>query len=64
LAMMESSPLIVAPVGATAAFPHNASKDSVDGESVSVFRAVSNAQTNNVFDLPGEVVRAGSTTAG
>jgi len=64
LAMMESSPLIVAPVGATAAFPHNASKVSVDGESVSVFRAFSYAQTFNVFDLPGVVVRAGSTAAG
>jgi Asp-tRNA(Asn)/Glu-tRNA(Gln) amidotransferase A subunit family amidase len=64
LAMMESTPLIVAPVGATAAFPHNTSKVSVDGESVSVFRAFSYAQTFNVFDLPAVVVRAGSTAAG
>ena len=64
LAMMESTPLIVAPVGATAAFPHNTSKVSVDAESVSVFRAFSYAQTFNVFDLPAIVVRAGSTAAG
>jgi Asp-tRNA(Asn)/Glu-tRNA(Gln) amidotransferase A subunit family amidase len=64
LTMMESTPLIVAPVGATAAFPHNASKVSVDGEAVSVFRAFSYAQTFNVFDLPVVVVRAGSTAAG
>ncbi|MDQ3474039.1 MAG: amidase [Acidobacteriota bacterium] len=64
LAMMESTPLIVAPVGATAAFPHKTSTVSVDGESVSVFRAFSYAQTFNVFDLPAVVVRAGSTAAG
>lgn len=64
LAMMESTPLIVAPVGATAAFPHKASKVSIDRESVSVFRAFSYAQTFNVFDLPAVVVRAGSTAAG
>lgn len=64
LAMMESTPLIVAPVGATAAFPHNTSKVSVDGDAVSVFRAFSYAQTFNVFDLPAVAVRAGRTTAG
>lgn len=64
LAMMETTPLIVAPVGATTAFPHNTSKLSVDGESVSVFRAFAYAQTFNVFDLPAVVVRAGSTAAG
>ena len=62
--MMESTPLFVAPVAATAAFPHHANKVSVDGESVSVFRAFSYAQTFNVFDLPAVVVRAGSTAAG
>ena len=64
LAMMESTPLIVAPVGATTAFPHHASSVSIDGESISVFRAFSYAQTFNVFDLPAVVVRAGSTAAG
>ena len=64
LAMMESTPLLLAPVGATAAFPHNSSKVSVDGAAVSVFRAFSYAQTFNVFDLPAAVVRAGSTEAG
>jgi Asp-tRNA(Asn)/Glu-tRNA(Gln) amidotransferase A subunit family amidase len=64
LALMESTPLIVAPVGATTAFPHHASRFSIEGESVSVFRAFSYAQTFNVFDLPAVVVRAGSTAAG
>ena len=64
LRMMEAMPLIVAPVGATAAFPHNSSKVSVDGVPVSVFRAFSYAQTFNVFDLPAVVVRAGSTATG
>ncbi|MGI8918602.1 MAG: amidase [Pyrinomonadaceae bacterium] len=64
LAMMESTPLMVAPVGATPAFPHNSRKVSVDGQSISVFRAFSYSQAFNVFDLPAVVVRAGSTAAG
>jgi Asp-tRNA(Asn)/Glu-tRNA(Gln) amidotransferase A subunit family amidase len=64
LAMMASTPLIVAPIGATSAFPHHASKVLVDGDSVGVFRAFSYAQTFNVFDLPAVAVRAGSTAAG
>ena len=64
LTMTKSTPLIVAPVGATTAFPHKAGKVSVDGEPVGVFRSFSYAQTFNVFDLPAAVVRAGSTAAG
>lgn len=64
LEWMETTPLIVAPVGATAAFEHGVKTVDVAGESVSVFRAFSYAQTFNVFDLPSVVVCAGQTAAG
>lgn len=64
LSWMKTTPLIVAPVGATAAFPHETQRLDIEGESVSVFRAFSYSQTVNVFDLPSVVVRAGQTTEG
>ncbi|HKR59051.1 MAG TPA: amidase, partial [Pyrinomonadaceae bacterium] len=64
LSMMDDTPVIIAPVGATAAFPHHTNRVDVEGESVSVFRAFSYSQTYNVFDLPAVVVRAGETTSG
>jgi Asp-tRNA(Asn)/Glu-tRNA(Gln) amidotransferase A subunit family amidase len=64
LSMMDETPILIAPVGATPAFPHNTNRVDVDGESVSVFRAFSYSQTYNVFDLPAVVVRAGQTSAG
>lgn len=64
LTFMDSTPIIVCPVGATAAFPHESNQVTINGHSVSVFRAFSYAQTFNVFDLPAVVVRAGQTAAG
>jgi Asp-tRNA(Asn)/Glu-tRNA(Gln) amidotransferase A subunit family amidase len=64
LTMMETTPLIIAPVGASAAFPHATTTLDIDGDSVSVFRAFSYAQTCNVFDLPSVVVRAGHSADG
>ena len=64
LMALEATPLIIAPVGGTAAFPHGTNKLSVEGELVSVFRAFSYAQTCNAFDLPSVVVRAGQTAEG
>ena len=64
LKMMETTPLMIAPVGATAAFPHDTQKLAVEDELVSVFRAFSYARTCNVFDLPSVVVRAGQTADG
>lgn len=64
LSLMETIPVIIAPVGSTAAFPHETSRVEVGGESVSVFRAFSYCQTFNVFDLPCVVVRAGQTASG
>jgi Asp-tRNA(Asn)/Glu-tRNA(Gln) amidotransferase A subunit family amidase len=61
---MDDVPLIIAPVGATPAVPLDAHKVMVGGQSVSVFRAFSYAQTFNVFDLPVVVVRAGTSADG
>jgi Asp-tRNA(Asn)/Glu-tRNA(Gln) amidotransferase A subunit family amidase len=61
---MKTTPLILAPVGATPAFEHGAQRVRVNGESISVFRAFSYAQTFNVFGLPSVVVPAGKSAAG
>ena len=64
LSMMDDTPVMIAPVSATAAFPHNTNRIDVDGASVSAFRAFSYSQTYNVFDLPAVVVPAGQTASG
>jgi amidase len=61
---MEETPLILAPVGATPAYAHGAQKITVDGRTMSTFRAFSYSQTFNVFDLPVVSVPAGRTTEG
>ncbi len=61
---MESANLIIAPVGATPAFPHGARKIDIEGESINIFRAFSYSQTYNVFGLPAISVRAGRTRKG
>jgi amidase len=52
LRWMETVPLIVCPVGATNAWPHDTLKCEVGGMTIGAFRAFSYAQTFNVFDLP------------
>jgi Asp-tRNA(Asn)/Glu-tRNA(Gln) amidotransferase A subunit family amidase len=65
LRWMERTPILVAPVGAVAAFRHEESRRvEVCGEAVSTFRAFSYAQAFNVFDLPAVSVPAGRTDAG
>ena len=64
LAWMKTFPLILAPVGATAAFPHGAETISAGSGTVSVFRAFSYCQTFNVFGLPSLAVPAGRTATG
>jgi Asp-tRNA(Asn)/Glu-tRNA(Gln) amidotransferase A subunit family amidase len=64
LRWMKTTPLILAPVGATSAFEHGAPRVEVNGRSISVFRAFSYSQTFNVFGLPSVVVRAGSSAEG
>jgi amidase len=61
---MEEIPLIVAPVGATPAYPHGTHKISIAGQTLNTFRAFSYCQTFNVFDLPVVVVPAGRTAEG
>jgi Asp-tRNA(Asn)/Glu-tRNA(Gln) amidotransferase A subunit family amidase len=61
---MQSTPLIVCPVGAVPAFEHDAHKVTVAGQKVSTFRAFSYAQTFNVFDLPAVSVPAGRSSSG
>ena len=64
LQWMRTTGLILAPVGATAAFEHGAERVEVGGKSLSVFRAFSYSQTFNVLGLPSVAVPAGRTANG
>ena len=64
LGRMRETPLLLAPVGAVAAFAHGARRVEVGGEQVSTFRAFGYAQACNVFGLPAACVPAGRTRAG
>ncbi|MDQ6652728.1 MAG: amidase [Acidobacteriota bacterium] len=61
---MQGIPLIVAPVGATAAYQHDTHKVTVGEQTLSTFRAFSYSQTFNVFDLPVVTIPASRTKAG
>jgi len=61
---MEDAPLILAPVGATAAYQHGTHKVTVGERTLNTFRAFSYSQTFNVFDLPVAVVPAGRSAEG
>ena len=52
LRWMETTPLIIAPVGATPAYPHDTLKVTVRGTTMGTFKAFSYSQAYNVFDLP------------
>lgn len=64
LRWMETTPLIVAPVGATPAYPHDTLKVTVRDITLGTFRAFSYAQAFNVFDLPVVTVPAGRSNDG
>ena len=64
LQWMETTPLIVCPVGATPAFEHDAHKVAVAGQTINTFRAFSYAQAFNVFDLPAVSLPAGRSADG
>ena len=64
LRCMETTPLIIAPVGATPAYEHDTLKVTVQGSTMGTFRAFSYAQAFNVFDLPVVTVPAGRTKEG
>jgi amidase len=64
LRWMRTTPLIVSPVSASAAFEHGAPRVDVGRESVSIFRSCSYSQTVNVFGLPAVVVPVARTAKG
>ena len=64
LEWMEDTPLILAPVGATPAYPHDTHKITVGEHALNTFRAFSYSQAFNVFDLPVVVVPAGVSAEG
>ncbi len=61
---MERTPLIVAPVGAVAAFEHGARRVQVGEEMLSVFRAFDYSRAFNVLGLPSVTVPAGRSLEG
>lgn len=64
LRWMETTPLIIAPVGATPAYPHDTLKVTVHDKTMGTFRAFSYAQAFNVFDLPVVTIPAGRSNDG
>jgi Asp-tRNA(Asn)/Glu-tRNA(Gln) amidotransferase A subunit family amidase len=64
LRWMKTTPLILAPVGSTAAFEHGRHRVEVNGTYVNVFRAFSYSQAFNVFGFPSVTVPAGKTSSG
>jgi Asp-tRNA(Asn)/Glu-tRNA(Gln) amidotransferase A subunit family amidase len=64
LEWMETTPLLVCPVGATPAYKHDTLKVSVDGTTMGTFRAFSYSQAFNLFDLPVVTVPAGRSKEG
>jgi amidase len=64
LRWMKTTPLILAPVGATAAFAHGEARVEITGQSISVSRAFSYSRTFNVLGLPSVAVPAGQASAG
>ncbi len=64
LQWLETTPIIVAPVGATPAYPHDTLKVTVGGSTFGTFRAFSYAQTFSVFDLPVVTIPAGKSNEG
>jgi amidase len=64
LERMREMPLVLAPVGASAAFAHGARKVAIGDGEFNTFRAFSYAQACNVFALPAACVPAGRTREG
>jgi Asp-tRNA(Asn)/Glu-tRNA(Gln) amidotransferase A subunit family amidase len=64
LRWLETTPIIIAPVGSTPAFEHDTLKVTVKGSTFGTFRAFSYSQAFNVFDLPVVTVPAGRSPNG
>jgi Asp-tRNA(Asn)/Glu-tRNA(Gln) amidotransferase A subunit family amidase len=61
---METTPIIIAPVGATPAYPHDTLKVTVRDITIGTFKAFSYAQTFSVFNLPVVTIPAGKSADG
>lgn len=64
ISWMETTPILLAPVGAVPAFPHDALKVNVGDQTISTFKAFSYSQTFNTFDLPVAVIPVARTAEG
>ena len=61
---MSDTPILICPVGATPAYPHDTLKVEVNGTTMGTFRAFSYSQAFNVFDLPVVTIQAGKSKDG
>ena len=61
---LQTTPIVIAPVGATPAYEHDTLKVTVHGATLGAFRAFTYAQAFNVFDLPVVTVPAGRSQEG
>jgi Asp-tRNA(Asn)/Glu-tRNA(Gln) amidotransferase A subunit family amidase len=64
LEWMETTPILLCPVGATPAYKHDTLKVTVAGSTVGTFRAFSYSQAFNVFDLPVVTTPVSKTAEG
>jgi len=64
LEWMETTPILLCPVGATPAYKHDTLKVTVGSSTVGTFRAFSYAQAFNVFDLPVVTIPVAKTVEG
>lgn len=64
LAFMETTPLLLCPVGSAPAFAHGSRTVEVNGRSLSIFESFSYCQTFNVYGLPVVCVPAGRSSEG
>jgi Asp-tRNA(Asn)/Glu-tRNA(Gln) amidotransferase A subunit family amidase len=61
---MNTTPLIIAPVGAVAAFEHGARRVQIGDETLSVFRAFNYSRAFNVLGFPSVSIPAGRSLEG
>jgi amidase len=61
---METTPILLCPVGATPAYQHDTLKVTVNGTTMGTFRAFSYSQAFNVFDLPVVTVPVAKSSEG
>ena len=61
---LSTTPLVIAPVGATPAFAHEARQVTVGDQALGLFRSFGYAQTCNVFNLPAVCAPAGRSPEG